>query len=156
MIQLRTIAIAALSLTALVACGKKDQPAPAAETTAVAPPPAPEPKSIVATLDLGRHIGDNKRVTDTTSVFAPKDTFYLAVVSENTAPGAMATAKWTFQTGQTVDSTTQAIATPDAASPVSVTEFHIVKPSGWPVGKYKVELMIDGASRGSRDFEVKK
>jgi hypothetical protein len=152
--HIRSLNVAVLSLVALAACAKKDAPAKApVETTAAV---APAPKVMVATLELGRHIGGNKRVTDTTSVFAVKDTFYLAAVTENTEPGALATAKWTFQTGQTVDSTTQAIAAPDAASPVSVTEFHIVKPKGWPVGKYKVELMINGASSGMREFEVKK
>ncbi len=152
--QIRSLTVAALSLAALAACAKKDAPANVPVETAAAV--APAPKVMVATLEVGRHIGANKRVTDTTSVFGVKDTLYMAAVTENTAPGAMATAKWTFQTGQTVDSTTQAIAAPDASSPVSVTEFHIMKPKGWPVGKYKVELMINGASSGMREFEVKK
>jgi len=37
----------------------------------------------------------------------------------------------------------------------AVTEFHISKPSGWPAGKYKVEIAVDGAPAGSKEFEVK-
>ncbi len=36
----------------------------------------------------------------------------------------------------------------------SHTEFHISKPSGWPVGKYKVTLSLGGAPAGAQDFEV--
>lgn len=153
MLRIRPFALAALTLLAVSACKKKEPAADAAKIEAPAPPPPPV---VMTTLELGRHLGANKRVTDTTSVFAPRDTFYLAVVTENTPAGANLTAKWTFQTGQLVDSTMQAVAAPEAASPVSVTEFHLVKPKGWPAGKYKVDLMLDGVSKGTRDFEVKK
>ena len=151
MLRMRSITIAALAVLSIASCKKKDT-APAADTTTPAPPPA----ATVSAIELGKHVGANRRVTDTTSVFAARDTFFLAVVSENTAPGAMLTAKWSFQTGQLVDSTTQAVAAPDAASPVSVTEFHINKPSRWPAGTYKVEVLLDGASKGMREFAVKK
>ena len=36
-----------------------------------------------------------------------------------------------------------------------LTEFHISKPKPWPVGKYKVEIVVDSAPAGSKDFEVK-
>ena len=32
---------------------------------------------------------------------------------------------------------------------------YISKPSGWPVGKYKVEVSVDGSPAGSKEFEVK-
>ena len=35
------------------------------------------------------------------------------------------------------------------------TEFHAEKPSGWPAGKYKAEVMLNGAVVQSRDYEVK-
>ncbi|MCC6930565.1 MAG: hypothetical protein IT359_16375 [Gemmatimonadaceae bacterium] len=146
----------ALSLFVVVAgtACKKKEPALPIDTTPVAAP-APPPAT-VSTIELGKKLGPNKRVTDTTSVFGRRDTFYLAVVTENTAPSATLVAKWSFQTGQTVDSTSQAVAAPDSANTVSVTEFHVAKPSGWPVGKYKVEVWLDGVSKGSRDFEVKR
>ena len=36
------------------------------------------------------------------------------------------------------------------------TEFHVFKPTGWPEGKYKVEVSLNGALAGSKDFEVKR
>lgn len=146
--------LAALATLSLAACGKKDQPAPA--DTPVAMAPAPAPAASVSTIETGKHIGPNKRVTEVTSEFGTKDTLYLAVVTENSTPTTMLTAKWTFQTGQVVDSTAQAVARTDSTNTAAVTEFHLVKPTGWPVGKYTVEIMLDGVSAGKRDIEVKK
>ena len=149
-----SIGLAALALLSLAACGKKDEPASA--DTAIAVAPAPAPAASISTMEMGKHIGPNKRVTEVTSEFGINDTLYLAVVTENSTPTSMLTAKWTFQTGQVVDSTSQPVAATDATNTASVTEFHVVKPTGWPVGKYTVEIWLDGVSAGTRDIEVKK
>ena len=59
-------------------------------------------------------------------------------------------ARWTFQ-GQVVNESEQPIAPTGPAH----TEFHISKPDGWPKGKYKVEITLNGTSVGSKDFEIK-
>jgi hypothetical protein len=148
-----TRAARAALLMLAIACAKKEaEPVPDTMTPAPAPAPAPT----VSTIELGRHIGPDKRVTDTASVFAPRDTVYLAVVTNNTTPTSNVTAKWSFQDGQVVDSTMQVVAPSTTADAAAVTEFHIVKPSGWPVGKYKVDVLLDGQPAGSREFEVKR
>ncbi len=38
----------------------------------------------------------------------------------------------------------------------AATEFHIAKKSPWPVGKYKVEIAVDGSPAGTKEFEIKK
>ena len=38
----------------------------------------------------------------------------------------------------------------------AVTEFHVAKASGWPVGHYKVEVSADGTVAATKEFEVKK
>ena len=37
----------------------------------------------------------------------------------------------------------------------AVTEFHIAKPSGWPAGKYRVEIASNGSPIGTKEFEVR-
>ena len=96
-------------------------------------------------------MGADKRVLAARSSFGVKDSIIASVYTENTAPGAVLTAKWTFQTGQTVDSTSQTV----AASP-AVTEFHIVKKSAWPVGRYTLDVWLDGTPAGSQQFDVVK
>ena len=36
-----------------------------------------------------------------------------------------------------------------------VTDCQISKPDGWPTGKYKVEIMLDGNVVQTREFEVR-
>jgi hypothetical protein len=142
----------ALSLAALpfaVACGRDEQPAtvdtpPASETTT--------PAAVrVTQVELGNAIGTDKRVTAATTEFRPSDTIYATVVTEGTAPNATLVARWTFEDGQTVEESTQTI-TP---SGTAVSEFHVSKPTGWPVGKYRVEILVNGVSAETKEFEVK-
>ena len=37
-----------------------------------------------------------------------------------------------------------------------LTNFEVSKPDGWPVGKYKVEISLNGAVVQTKDFEVTK
>ena len=144
----RTVfAVALMAIPVLSACKKKEAPPPpAAEAPAPAPPPAP-----TARLELGSTSGPDGRVLAARTEFGTRDSIIASLYTENTAPGTTATAKWTFQTGQTVDSTTQSIATSPA-----VTKFFIYKKSGWPVGKYKLDVALSSGQAASQEFEVKK
>jgi hypothetical protein len=126
-------------------------PAPAAEPAPPPAPPAPVPVSVTG-VELGRQLGADKRVVQPTSTFAPPDTIYASVATDGSSESATLTARWTFETGQLVSEGSQTIAPTGPA----VTEFHIVKPSGWPAGKYKVEIQLDGSPAGTQEFEVKK
>jgi hypothetical protein len=104
----------------------------------------------VTDVELGRGIDANKNVTDETDDFRPNDTIYASVKTTGTAPGTLV-ARWTYQDGQVVDETTQNISpTGDAA-----TEFHIVKPDGFPTGNYKLEILLGGTVVETEEFEVK-
>ncbi|MBP2646675.1 MAG: hypothetical protein H6Q77_299 [Gemmatimonadetes bacterium] len=130
------------------ACKKAAPPPPPAETMA---PPTPSAQPAVTKIELGSSVGADKRVLAPRSTFGVRDSIIASVYTENTAPNTVLTAKWTFQTGQTVDSTSQAV----AASP-GVTEFHIVKKTAWPAGRYKVEISLNGAPAGAQEFDVAK
>lgn len=148
---LRRISPALLAFLVL-GCGKKEEEAPRMDSpTTMAPPMAR-----VVAVDLGRHLGANRRVSDTTSTFTPRDTFFVSVAIEHPGPQSTLGAKWTFQDGQVIDSTSQPVAATSAAEPISVTEFHVSKPGGWPAGSYTVEVFLDGASHARRTFEVRR
>jgi hypothetical protein len=105
----------------------------------------------VTNVDLGRNIGGDRHVTDATTTFAPNDMIYASVQTSGAAPNTTLQVKWTFQDGQVVDETSQTIApTGDEA-----TEFHISKPDGWPAGKYKAEVYLNGQLVQTKEFEVK-
>lgn len=104
----------------------------------------------VAHIDLGRSLTAEKTIGGTTDSFKPNDTIYASVATEGAAPSTTLKARWTFQDGQVVNESSQTIAPTGAAR----TEFHISKPDGWPAGKYKIEVLVNGVSAGSKDFAV--
>ena len=128
------------------ACKKKEAAPPPVVEQPPPPPPAPS-----ARVELGSASGPDGRVLAARTSFGTKDSIIASVYTENTTANSTLTAKWTFQTGQTVDSTTQAV----AASP-GVTKFFIVKRSPWPIGKYKVDIALNGSPIASQEFEVAK
>ena len=154
MYQMKNITIArsltiALALSVLVACGKKDE-APAIDTTALAPPPAMPAALRVSSIETGKGINADKTLRDDDRDFGVRDTVYVSVKTEGAGTGKLS-AKFTFQDGQTVEESTQDIApTGDA-----VHEFHMQKATAWPKGDYKVEVMLDGVSAGTKDFTIK-
>jgi ABC-type oligopeptide transport system substrate-binding subunit len=106
----------------------------------------------VSQVTVGRSLNASKAISDATDSFKPNDTIYASVATEGSAATAALKARWTFQDGQVVDESTQTI----APSGPATTEFHISKPDGWPAGKYKVEVFLDGSSAGSKDFNVQR
>jgi len=142
----RLVAFASLSMFAVAACAKRED-ASRVDTAAgvVANDVA------VAEIDIGRHIGSDKKISDKTDDFARTDTVYAVVSTSGSSPSATLQAKWTYQDGQVVDQSSETI----APSGPAVTEFHISKPGGLPAGKYKVEILLNGNPAGSKDFTVK-
>jgi hypothetical protein len=151
-------ALAAVALVAAVACKGRDAAPPdtGAETgatgTATVPDTAVSKELKVASVMIGKHLGENKLVSEPTFQFAPADTVYVSVSTEGQPESADLTAMWRFQTGQTVDSSTQTIRPTGPEN----TEFHISNPKGWPVGTYNVTIYADGDSVDSKNFAVKK
>ena len=138
--------ILALMLVA-VGCGKKDSGSTADTGT------RSEVASAVRVSDvkLGRSVGADKRLTDETEEFRPTDVIYAVVETQGSGSTAALQARWTYEDGQVVDESSQNI----SAAGGDFTEFHISKPSGWPKGKYKVQILLNGEPTESEDFEVK-
>jgi hypothetical protein len=139
-------AVAALLVVA--ACGRRDE-TPAMDTATGTVAPATTPIT-VGEIDVGRSLNADKGIADRTETFRRTDTIYVSVATQGTGSGTLA-ARWTFQDGQVVDESTQSVSPTGPAR----TEFHVMKPDGWPVGKYRVEILLNGASVGTKEFEVK-
>jgi hypothetical protein len=105
----------------------------------------------VSHVDLGRSLAADKTISGSpTDSFKPTDTIYASVATEGAAPTAAVKARWTYQDGQIVNESTQTIAPNGDAR----TEFHVSKPSGWPTGKYKLEVLLNDSPAATKDFEV--
>lgn len=153
--------VALLGAVAIVGCKKKEEAAPVANTPPPATTPAPAMPAPAATaqitsVDLGNAVGADMKVATPATTFAKKDTIYASIGTSTSDPAASVPAKlgvkWTHvDSNQTVNEETRDI----NATGTGNTEFHISKPDGWPTGKYKVEVSLDGNVVQTREFEVK-
>jgi hypothetical protein len=137
-------------LTVTASCGKKGSER--ADTVSSSGSVATTPSLRVADVALGKGIGADKHVSDATDTFKPNDTIYASVHTVGSAPNTTVAARWTFEDGQVVDERSETISpTGDA-----YTEFHISKPSGWPVGKYTLHVLVNGTEAQTKDFTVQR
>jgi len=146
---LRPAVLCAAAILLVSACKKKDADVPA--TTLDTTVPVPVAVVSVAEIDVGKGLNPDKTVKDETDDFGVRDTIYAVVKTTGTGTATPLAAKWTFQDGQVVNESSQSISpTGDA-----VHEFHIEKATAWPKGTYKVEIILNGASAGTKEFEIK-
>jgi hypothetical protein len=148
----RTLGLVLCAVFALVACGGREERAaapPEGATPPVAAAPAAAPFRVGA-IQVGAAVDAAKRVTAPQASFAPGDTIYASVETQGASPGATLTVRWLYQDGQLVNESSQTL-----RAGANVSEFHIAKPSGWPAGSYRVEVLAGGSPAGSRTFEVR-
>jgi hypothetical protein len=142
-----------LMLGALIVWGCKKPASPPPQETA-APAPAAPTGVAVASITLGSQIGADKAVTAPKETFAPRDTIYAVVSTTGVATDASLEAIWTY-VGTKEKQINQASQSISPTGPAQ-SEFHLSKASPWPEGKYRVAILLNGASAGTKDFEVKK
>lgn len=141
----------ALALAASLTACKKEEPVP--PPVVETPPVEVAPAVAITKIDLGNAVGTDMTIAAPTATFKPADTIYAAVATSGTAPSAKLDAKWTYQDGTVVDQSSAQLK--DLAGP-AMTDFHIAKPDGWPVGKYKVEVSVNGNPASTAEFTVAK
>jgi hypothetical protein len=145
----RTVAVAlCLTVAAFTgACQKSGT-----QTSSTSGTESPSAQGVqVARVELGTSLANDNTVANKTDSFLPNQTIYASVVTNGSAPSAELKTRFTYQDGQVVDESTRTI----APSGQAVTEFHVSKPDGFPVGKYKVEVFVNGTSAATKEFEVK-
>jgi len=141
----------------MTACKKKE------ETTAL---PEPVPAPTVAPADVinvpvsVKQVTLSNKIDETTkqaamamNTFAANDTIYAVVDTIGSGKTAIKTV-WTYHKGDQTAPVGEAVQEIDATGPAS-TEFHISKPSGWPVGDYQVEVFVNDAPATTQKFTVK-
>ena len=141
-----------VAILAVVGC-KKEEPA------AVAPPQVTTPKApatmSVTSVELGNAVGADLKVTTTMTTFGRMDTIIVAVSTVTSDPAASVSGKlgtkWSYQDGKVVNEEGKEV----KFTGRGVTDFRVAKPDGWPTGKYKVEISLDGSVAQSKEFEVK-
>lgn len=140
--------LALLTAFASVGCAKGEDKVDSAAATADT---ATRAALSVIDVDMGRHIGADKKITDKTDDFAPKDTIYGSVHTSGTATNGSVVGRWTFQDGSVVGEQTENVTTAGDA----YAAFHIAKAGGFAPGKYTLHVLIDGKEVRTKDVTVK-
>lgn len=105
----------------------------------------------VTAIELGRSVNSDRTIKDASDTFSPRDTIYASIQTE-TLGGALLKVRWTFEDGQVVDESSLKV---PSSGGTLLTEFHVAKPDGWPVGKYHLQVSLDSAAAGVKEFTVK-
>jgi hypothetical protein len=105
----------------------------------------------VTSVDLGKSVGSDNRIVDKTETFSPSDVIYATILTDGSAANTVLKTTWMFQDGQVV-SQSERVITPTGTA---ATEFHIEKADGFPAGKYKVVVSLNGNPVQTKEFEVK-
>jgi len=102
----------------------------------------------IAAIQLGRTLNPDRSVAEFTTIFTPKDTIYLSVLTRGGGAGTLSV-RWTYE-GKVVGEPKKHVADQDVAA----TEFLLQNAGGFPVGQYSAEVFLDGTSVGTRTFRV--
>ena len=128
-----------------VSCKKEPAPPPAA------PPAAPAATTpAVASVQVGKSIGADKRITSLGTTLGVRDTVYASVATTGSGTATLV-ARWSMEDGTAVHTDSQTVTLTGPA----VTEFHITRPRAWPAGRYRVELTLNGQPAGRSEFEIR-
>lgn len=142
------LALGCASLVIAAACGRK---ASGGENTGSTKTIDGGTNTISVTqIDLGRAINADLTIQGPTTTFRPSDVVYASVETKGAAPATVGV-RWTYNNDQVVDTGDRDI---HPTGPTR-TEFHISKPDGLPVGRYRLEVTLNGATAGTKEFEVK-
>ncbi|MEZ5419035.1 MAG: hypothetical protein R2708_17095 [Vicinamibacterales bacterium] len=104
----------------------------------------------VDTLQIGRSLNADQSVASQTSTFKPNETVYVSALSNARGYGTIAV-RW-YMGSQLLSEREKPVKFQGAGA----TEFHISSATGFPPGDYHVEVLVDGQSVGTRNFNVRK
>ncbi|MBB6184600.1 hypothetical protein [Oleiagrimonas soli] len=109
-----------------------------------------KPPISVVSVDLGRAVDDEHRITQPATIFTPEDAVYASVNTAGRASAVKLAAHWSFREGNAIS---DQVATVHADGPAS-TAFRLARPQGLPRGSYQVQISVDGEPVASREFSV--
>jgi hypothetical protein len=137
-----------------LACDRSQQ-STRTDSPPVSAPTSPAAAAKVTAIELGNQIGADGQISSgaARTTFTPGDTIYASVLTDRPPAGATLSARWTYEDGQVVSEGHESLTI--TSSDRNATEFHISKPDGWPTGRYRVEIALNGQPAGARDFEVR-
>ncbi len=102
----------------------------------------------VGAIQVGRSVNEDGTVAHFTTSFKPTDTIYVSVLTTDLGSGTI-TVKWSYN-GTSTGERSKTVSFTRAGA----TEFHMESAAGFPPGPYRVDVLLDGKSVGTRSFTV--
>lgn len=127
--------------------------------------PSGNGKVNVTDINVGRALAQDDTIAEDarTASFWTTDTFYVSVQAEpvaaataapgGAAPSATLKARWTGPDGAVAAESDEKTISP--TGPMAVAFQASKQPERWTPGDYKVEILVDGVSVGSRDLNAR-
>ena len=97
----------------------------------------------VNSVTVGKTAAADRKVQPATQ-FAPNEAIIVSVSTDGSAVNTDVTARLKFQDGQVAGEQSAALNT----TGMEITNIEFSNPSGWPVGSYTAEVLVDGVPQG--------
>jgi TRAP-type C4-dicarboxylate transport system substrate-binding protein len=102
----------------------------------------------VETLQLGRSLNADNSVAEPTTTFKPNETVYVSALNAERGDGTIRV-KWYYGTQLLSDREKQV-----SFKGAGATEFNLQSAGNFPPGDYSVEVEVNGAPVGKRNFTI--
>jgi hypothetical protein len=111
----------------------------------------------VTDITTGRELGADGNIRDDahTMNFWSTDTFYVAVQTEGSADNVTLQARWTGPDGTVVGEASKTISPKGSTTTLLQAAPPKDKEARWPAGNYKLEILVNGTSQGTRDLNAR-
>jgi len=104
----------------------------------------------VTRIDLGTSVNPDGTISKPTATFKPTDTVYAAVTTERPGHDIVLKARWVFQDDSVIKEVTKIISPADTL----VTDFQVTSATGWPTGRYKVQVYVYSQMAAVTEYAV--
>lgn len=102
----------------------------------------------VDTIQLGRSLNADQSIASQATTFKPGETVYVSALNSVRGEGTISV-RW-YMGQQLLSEREKRVSFQGAGA----TEFNISSATGFPVGDYSVEVLVNGTSIGTRKFNV--
>lgn len=142
---MKNLLLSLIATTTFAACSKS------------APPPIPEkdtmnlPAQVLTVHTILTHANDTTMAAqDTTTRFDLRDTIHGLIRTDNAIGGTPLIGRWYYlKTGQKIAENSATLATG-----TNLSHFDLTNENPWPLGKYKLLVIVDSVVKDSAEFSV--
>ncbi len=112
---------------------------------------APAGDARLVGIEIGRSLNPDDSMRDATRLFLPTNVPHVSILLAGTGPQANVAVRWTREDGVVLERMSRAVALSGRAA----AGFKLEQRDGWPLGKYVVEVLVNGVPAGTKEFEVR-